>query len=155
MRTMKSVLLLITLLFTPGLFSQTTPDPALLAEVRASIDAVNQQWIKGFENRDIEQVMATFAPDAVKLAKDGKTYQGLDAIRSLVTAIMDYFGEEVRITVKTLDVWVVDEKAFETAEYSYTFLRKGESVTETGTYCTMWMKQPDKSWKVALDVPVK
>lgn len=155
MRTMKSVLLLITLFVTPGLFSQTTHDPALLAEVRASIDSVNQQWIKGFETGDIEQVMATFAPDAIKLGQDGKSYQGLAAIRTLITAIMDFFGGDVRITVNTSKVWVVGDKAYETGEYTYRIVRNGNPVTETGIYCSMWMKQPDNSWKIALDVPVK
>jgi len=152
---MKSVLLLITLFVTPGLFSQTTHDPALLAEVRASIDSVNQQWIKGFETGDIEQVMATFAPDAIKLGQDGKSYQGLAAIRTLITAIMDFFGGDVRITVNTSKVWVVGDKAYETGEYTYRIVRNGNPVTETGIYCSMWMKQPDNSWKIALDVPVK
>lgn len=155
MRKMKLLLLFIALMLTPELFSQSFPDSVMLAEVRASIDAVNLQWIRGFETGDIEQVMATFAPDAIKLGKDGKSYQGLAAIRTLITAIMDFFGGDVRITVNTSKVWVVGDKAYETGEYTYRIIRNGNPVTETGIYCSMWMKQPDNSWKITLDVPVK
>lgn len=155
MRQLTLLFLILTFLFCFPLAGQTEPDSSLLSSARASIDAGNNEWIKGFETGDPARVAAIFADNGMMFGSNGRVFKGKEALHQRIKQIMDYLGTDIKVTVSTLQVWVDGDTAYETGEYKYLYTKDGSQVTDEGTYCTMWHRQDDGKWKLVLDIPVK
>ena len=125
-----------------------------LAEVKRAIDKGNAQWIEGFEKSDPALVTSIFAEDGVILAGNGKVFKGHQQIIERQKALMQLVGQEVKVTVTTVKVWLDGDTAYETGKYAYRYQDKGKPVTEEGRYVTMWKRQKDGSWILAMDMGV-
>ncbi len=67
---------------------------------------------------------------------------------------MQVVGQEVKVTVTTVKAWRDGDTAYETGNYAYRYQDKGKPATEEGRYVTMWKRQKDGSWKLAMDMGV-
>ena len=121
---------------------------------RAAIDAGNARWIAAFRRADAPAVAALFADDAVQFRRSGAVVRGRDAIRSgFATLFRDNGWAEATIT--TANVWLVDERAYETGKFSFMFHPAGKPpATSTGRYVTIWSRQADGSWSIVVDFGV-
>jgi len=121
---------------------------------RAAIDSGNARWIAAFRRADAAGVAALFAPDAAQFRRSGAVVRGRAAIQSeFVTLFHDNGWADATIT--TGNVWLVDERAYETGRFSFTFHPAGKPpVTNTGRYVTIWSRQGDGSWKIVVDFGV-
>jgi len=137
------------------MYAQAAPDSTLLAEAKASIDAGNNEWIQGLEAGDPARVAAIFSEDGTMFGSKGRIFKGKDALLKIISQIMEYYGPGIKVTVSTLQVWVVGESAYETGEFAYEYTKDGTRHIDEGTYCTMWRRQADGKWKLVLDIPVK
>lgn len=130
-------------------------DSALFNEAKTAIAAGNKQWIASFEGSKPEGIVALFASDGCMFSGNGKVTRGIPGISERVGKMMNYFGTHVKVTVKTLHIWLVDVTAYETGEYSYTSLQDGKETVDGGHYTTIWQKQKDGSWKIIRDMSVE
>jgi ketosteroid isomerase-like protein len=67
---------------------------------------------------------------------------------------MQAMGKNTKVTVTTTALWLDGDTAYETGKYSYNFQQNGQPVTDQGRYVTIWKRQGDSSWKIAMDMGV-
>ena len=128
--------------------------PADTAAVRASIDSGNAHWIAAFKRADAAGVAALFALDAAQFRRSGAVVRGRTAIQAGFASLFHDNGW-ADATITTGNVWLVDERAYETGKFSFTFHPAGKPpVTNTGRYVTIWSRQIDGSWKIVVDFGV-
>jgi uncharacterized protein (TIGR02246 family) len=125
-----------------------------LADVRRAIDKGNAQWSEGWAKGDAAMVAAIFAADGVQLASSGKIIKGPQQIMERQKTAMQGADPGVRVTVTTLNVWLDGDTAYETGKYKYEYTEKGKPGTDQGRYVTIWKRQKDGSWKLAMDMGV-
>jgi ketosteroid isomerase-like protein len=46
------------------------------------------------------------------------------------------------------------DTAYETGKYKYAYTEKGKPGVDEGRYVTVWKKQKDGAWKLAMDMAV-
>jgi uncharacterized protein (TIGR02246 family) len=141
-------------------FAQTQNQPALPSaseawtDVRRAIDKGNAQWSEGWAKGAPAMVAAIFADDGVQLAGNGKIFKGPQQISEHQKAAMQGVDPGVKVTVTTVTVWLHDDTAYETGKYKYEYKVKGKPARDEGRYVTIWKRQKDGSWKLAMDMGV-
>lgn len=136
---------------------QTTPAKAVtdqLAEAKIAIEKGNAQWSEGWLKRDAVMVSAIFAEDGVQLTLSGKVIKGPQQIMERMKTAMEGADPGVRVTVTTVNVWVDGDTAYETGKYKYEYVEKGKPGVDEGRYVTVWKKQKNGAWKLAMDMAV-
>jgi uncharacterized protein (TIGR02246 family) len=123
-----------------------------LEDVRRAIDQGNAQWSEGWAKRDAARVAALFAEDGVQLAGSGKIITGPKEIAERQKAAMMGVDPGVKVTVTTKNVWRVGDTAYETGQYRYEYTEKGKPGVDEGQYVTVWKRQKDGAWKLAMDM---
>ncbi len=142
--------LLITLLCAstaPGV-AQTTDD------VRAAIDRGNAQYMAAFANADATALAGVYDVDGTRLNSNGRMARGHRAIAEDVASFLERAGPVVAV-LKTVDLWVHGDLAYETGIRSYTYAPTGENERRIdGRYVTTWKRQRDGGWKMYADMGV-
>src|SRR5437773_10171119 len=124
------------------------------AAARAGIAAGNARWIAAFKRGDAGAVAALFAEDAVQFRRSGGVVCGRAATQSDFATLFGDNGS-ADATITTANVWLVDERAYETGKFTFTFHPAGKPpATNAGRYVTIWGRQADGSWKIVVDFGV-
>lgn len=116
-----------------------------------AIRQVVQDEIAAAEAGDTEGFMALMTDDVVVLAPDQPTTRGADA-RSLLQGMFE--AVEIDSSGYTDDEIVISgDLAYHTHEFQWTLTPRdgGEPTTETGHGVHVLRRQPDGSWKIAVD----
>jgi uncharacterized protein (TIGR02246 family) len=147
----KTCLTLLVFVSTCSLLAAAS-DPG--AEARKAIDAGNAQYIKCHGQSDAAGVAALFEENGARLEQKGRIVRGRKAIQADVETFLKEAGP-VTVTVDTVDLWVIDDRAYETGKYTYTFAPPGKGKTSTsGRYVTVWHRQKDGGWLIIADMGV-
>jgi uncharacterized protein (TIGR02246 family) len=154
--------IILTLVAATAVFAQTTKQaaavsaasPDALAEVRSAIDRGNAQWSEGWARGDAAMVASIFAEDGVQLSGTGKLIKGRQQIMERQKTAMAGADPGVKVTVTTTNVWLDGDTAYETGKYKYEYTEKGKPGKDEGRYITIWKRQKDGSWKLAMDMGV-
>ena len=145
---------LIALVLWPGLLLAQRTDPGPLSDARRGIDRGNAEYIAAFARADAEGVARVYDADGVRLGDDGKVLRGRGAIAGDLRAFVQAVGP-VTVTLATTGVWLVDDLAYETGDWSYTFTPKGKPQQPVGgKYVAIWVRQADGGWKIKSDLAV-
>jgi uncharacterized protein (TIGR02246 family) len=145
-------LLLLSLSFAPAM-AQTSPSP-VKAEAQRGIDAGNAAYIAAFKRPDAKALAQVYDPQGSRLNEGGVVVRGRSAIAQDVQKFVDQVGP-VRVTLDSKEVWLIDDNAYETGIWSYTFQPKGKPEQHIGGhYVTVWKKQPSGDWKIWADMGV-
>jgi uncharacterized protein (TIGR02246 family) len=124
------------------------------AAVRAEIDAGNAAYIAAFRRADAKALSRVYDPEGSRLKQGGVVVRGRSAIADDVAKFVSEVGP-VRVTLSTKDLWLIDDKAYETGVWSYAFHPKGKPEQKIGGhYVTVWRRQPDGGWKIWADIGV-
>src|SRR5256885_5807209 len=127
---------------------------AALLDVRRAIDKGNAHWSEGWAKGEAALVAALFADDGVQLTGNGKIFKGPQQIAEHQKAAMHSVDPGVKVTVTTSTVWLDGDTAYETGKYKYEYKEKGKPAVDEGRYVTVWKRQKDGSWKLAMDMGV-
>ena len=115
-------------------------DDARLAEARKAIDA---------------RMAALFDKDGSQFRTKGRVVRGRKAIHDRFADGFKTNGPALDFTITTLEVWLVDDLAYESGNYTLKLQPKGKEVGSfAGKYVTIWKRQRDASWKIWVDFGV-
>ncbi len=123
-------------------------------EVREAIDRSNEQYIKAYADADAAALAAVYDSKGSRLSSNGVVHLGRKKITAVVSRFLNNVGP-VKVTLETVDLWVVDDLAYETGKWTYMYTPKGkEKRTSGGKYVTIWKRQANKDWKMLADMAV-
>jgi uncharacterized protein (TIGR02246 family) len=119
---------------------------------RKAVDEIYQTWSRTNLNPDLEGFIAIWDANAVKMAAGKPTVVGPAAIREMKQKA---FGAVIydRFDIKTEEYQLAGEFGWARGIYTIVSHPKagGASVTDIGTYVTLFHKQADGSWRVYRD----
>ncbi len=120
--------------------------------VRQAIERGYEQYIKSFGEADAAGVAKVYAERGARLYAKGRVVRGRDAIQVDVARFLERVGP-VTVTIEIEEFWVMDDTAYETGKWTYTYTPAGqEERTSRGRYLTAWKQQPDGDWKMWADI---
>lgn len=129
-------------------------NPSGVAAVRAAIDAGNAEYVAAYANADANALARVYDPRGARLSGNGRVAQGREAIANSVRSFVERVGP-IHVRLQTVDVWLVDDHAYETGIWSYTYTPPGEAErTIGGRYVTVWRRQPEGGWRMLADLGV-
>jgi uncharacterized protein (TIGR02246 family) len=148
-------IVLVTVLLAIGNGSAVSLNNATI-EVRKAIDAGNRKYIDAFGKLDGAALAAVYDEDGVRLGEKGSYARGRSAIASNVNVLMKAVTGPVIVTIETQDLWIVDDRAYETGKYSYSFTIRGKKKSRHigGHYVTVWKRQKASDWRIVADMGV-
>ena len=131
-----------------------TSHSAEKASVQRAIAAGNAAYIAAFKQADAQALSQVYDPQGSRLNDSGVVVRGRAAIVKDVGDFVSQVGP-VRVTLESKEFWLIDNNAYETGIWSYTFQPKGKAEQHIGGhYVTVWKKQPDGGWKIWADMGV-
>jgi uncharacterized protein (TIGR02246 family) len=137
---------------TAALAAQTAAPAA--SDARRAIDAGNAQYRAAFLAGDADALARVYDTEGSRLNEGGAVLRGRAAIAADVGAFIQKVGP-VRVEIGTVEVWLVDDTAYETGTWSYTFQPKGQKEQRIGgRYVTLWKRQAGGGWKIWADIGV-
>jgi uncharacterized protein (TIGR02246 family) len=152
MRVLRTISVLLFGIGTP-LAAQTTRSSEVDG-ARRSIQAGNAAYISAFQAADADAVAQVYDPQGARLNPGGEVIRGRRSIASDVGTFLTKVGP-VRVTLETKEIWLVDDIAYETGVWSYTFHPKARAEQRIGGhYVTLWKRQRDGGWKIWSDMGV-
>lgn len=126
-------------------------DPVAIAKEIQSLDA---DWSHAANVGDVEKCISYYADDGVLLEPDSPIASGKEAFRKSWTALVTG-PNYVSLTFGSTKVTVAEagDMAYDVGTFQLTTKDKaGKSTTQLGKYVEVWQKQPDDSWKAAVDI---
>ena len=123
---------------------------SLLSSPNAAADLkkADQDWAKSVAARSVDQFMSFIGDDAYMCDLSGKWMHGKDAIKADWTRALADPGMKLNWTVETAD-------ASKDGSLGYTrgsFQGEQGGKPFSGSYTTVWKKQKDGKWRVAVDI---
>lgn len=122
------------------------PEVDVAAERGAVLDA-DRAWSE--TPPDLDAFVAAFTPDAVNLMGGSPPSRGVEAIRASTADLFGAPGFALSWEPERADVSACGDLAYTIGSYELTT----DDGTRPGKYLTVWKKQPDGAWKVAVDAP--
>ncbi len=135
---------------------QQPSEPQAPADTRAADEAalrdLDAQWSKATGTNSAEQFVSYFADDASLLPPNVATLTGKEAIQKWATELMAMPGMAVSWQPTKAEASRGGDLGFTLGTYEMTLNdAKGKPMKDHGKYLTVWKKQADGSWKVAVD----
>jgi uncharacterized protein (TIGR02246 family) len=119
---------------------------------RAALMKADADWAGALAAKDLEGFLGYFAADASVLAPHLPAMNGTDAIRQWATTSFNFPGFAVTWTATSAEVAVSGDLGYTLGNFTFHMtMPDGSPLDDHGKYATIWKKQPDGSWKVAVD----
>jgi ketosteroid isomerase-like protein len=122
-----------------------------LEAARAALRQADTDWAATLTAKDLEGFLGYFAPDAVVLAPHLPQMNGSGAIREWATTSFNFPGFAVTWSVTSAEVAEAGDIGYTLGNFTFEVDFGGSPLKDSGKYATIWKKQPDGSWKVAVD----
>jgi uncharacterized protein (TIGR02246 family) len=130
-------------------------DDARLVEARKAIEAGNVEWIAGQKAGNADRMAALFDNDSSQFGAKGRVIRGRKAIHDRFADGFKTNGSALDFTITTLEVWLVEDLAYESGNYTLKLQPKGKELASySGKYVTIWKRQRDGAWKIWVDFGV-
>ena len=130
----------------PGADTSAPADTAEAVVARA----VNDAWdahIAAARAKDTAAVMAIYAPDVTYAVPPERPIVGRDAVRASEAEALAT-ADVVDATHRTLDLRVVDDRAYEIGMVTGNVRRAGETTHVAFDFMVLWQRQPDGGWAI-------
>lgn len=131
----------------------TAPPVDMRAQNEAVIRANAIASCAATNAKDLEKTLSYYTDDAVQLSDGAPMLRGKDQLRAAWKATFAQTGTGLTFATAAVDVSKAGDLAVEHGTYDYSSTDKdGAMHHQTGKYVDEWKKQPDGSWKVAIDI---
>jgi ketosteroid isomerase-like protein len=145
---MKRILILMTVAFA---ISGCAKKADVEAE-RAAILETDSQWGAALTAKDPDAYTSFFAADAIVMPPHLPILVGADAIRAWATESMAFPGFAVTWTTASTEVAGSGDMGYTLGTFVFQMsMPDGSTITDNGKFTTIWRKQADGTWKVAVD----
>lgn len=127
------------------------PASAIQRDIPATLMNLETQFMNAAAAKGSAGYMSYYAEDAVELPNGADAIQGKDNIAQT----MGFLDQGNKLTWKPEFADLSGDLGYTYGTYVFTSKDKdkdGKPVVEYGKYITVWKKQSDGSWKVALDM---
>ena len=122
------------------------------ADLAALMDA-DKTWAQTAANKEMEKIHAYFLSDAVVLAPHAPIAEGADAARALFDQMYGLPGFSLTWQATSSEVASSGDLGYTVGTYELSFDGPdGAPIKDNGKYMTVWKKQADGTWKVAVDM---
>jgi len=129
-----------------------SPPDTRAADERAVRDA-DAAWSKAAAAKDVEAYVGFFAEDALVLPPNAPMQTGQESIRKALSEEMARPGFALSWQASKAEASRSGDMAYTVGTCQFTVNDpKGKPVTDRGKYVTVWKKQLDGKWKVAVDI---
>ena len=129
---------------------------AAQASDKKSVDsllAADAGWMKAFSAKDLAQSVAYFEENGSMLGPNAPIATGREAITKNLSQFFALPNVNLTWQADKAEVARSGELGYTSGTYRMTFSDpSGKTVSDKGKYVTVWEKQKDGSWKVALDI---
>ena len=138
-------------LLAPSCKQQPAPDTRAADE--AAIREADSAWSKVAEANQVDEHLAYFLDDAVVLGPNEPMATGKEAIREMVGGMFAMPGFSVKWQLTKVEAARSGDFGYSMGTYELSMNDpKGRPMADRGKYVTVWKKQADGSWKVAVDM---
>jgi uncharacterized protein (TIGR02246 family) len=126
--------------------------PADAAGDAAAVRAADEQLLAAFQARDAAAAAALYTEDASVMIGNRPVVTGREAIRRMVE--QDLQDPNFTISFTGADSVASGDLGYTRGTYTVTFTHPQTRArgSESGSYVTIFRRQPDGSWKVAVDI---
>ena len=138
-------------LVAPDLHAQNQPSVDV---VRRSIDGGNAKYVAAMADMNHQAFAQVYDPAGSRFNEGGRVVRGHVDI---AYAMSQYFRRTGRVQARleTLDLWVVDNLAYETGNWTYRWTPQDQPEIQIGgKYVTVWRKQQEGGWRIWADMGV-
>jgi len=117
------------------------------ANIKASIEAANKNWMTAFKNADATTMAGLYTAQGQLLPANSDVVQGTDAIRNFWQSVMDMGIKDA--VLETIEVEDFGATAIEGGRYK--LLVANDFVADAGKYIVIW-KIDGGTWKLHRDI---
>ena len=143
----------ILVLFVLGCNSQQKSVPDTRAADEAAIRQADAAWSTAAETKLMEQFYGAILEDAVVLAPNEPMAAGMESIRKLGDNMFAMPGFSIKWQTGTVVAASSGDFGYSMGTYESSINdAMGAPMVDRGKYATVWKKQADGSWKVAVDM---
>jgi uncharacterized protein (TIGR02246 family) len=114
---------------------------------QSEISAVNREFEDAARKGDLARLASLYTPDAIALPPDGQSVKGRDAIKQMWGVIAEQIGLR-DVQLKTLDLEVIGETAYEVGEGTLSLEGGGNAVVK---FVVVW-KKVGGQWRLHRDI---
>jgi uncharacterized protein (TIGR02246 family) len=119
----------------------------------AAIRAASTAWSQAAQAKDLDKAVSLYTDDAIAFQDKGPMTKGKENLREGWKTMLALPGPGLSFAPTVVEVAKSGDMAYEYGLYDMvTTDKKGKTNDEKGKYVTVWKKQGDGSWKVALDI---
>ena len=117
------------------------------------IRKLDAEWSAAAQSRNVEKTVSYYADDASVLGDRVPIATGKAQVHELWTQMLSSPGVKLSFGPTKVELAKAKDIAYEIGTYQMTGNDpKGNPVNEVGKYVVVWKKQPNKQWKVAVDI---
>lgn len=148
MKTLACALALVAL--TACAPAPTTPVDTTAADLKAIMET-EKNAEKAWTTRDVNGIMAQYAPTATLVVSGAPPAKGVEAIRGMLTELLK--DPSMTVEMQITNTEVSGGIGYETGNYTLhvTDAKTKKPITEKGSSLMLLKKQADGSWKVTED----
>jgi ketosteroid isomerase-like protein len=119
---------------------------------RAALLKTDADWAAAVASNNAEAFASFFAEDAIVQAPHLPQMNGIEAVRQWIDTSMSFPGFAVTWTATSAEVAASGEMGYTYGNFTFHItMPDGSPLDDYGKYATIWKKQADGSWKVAVD----
>lgn len=134
-------------------FSCNRPPADTRAADEAAIRQTDLAWSKTAEAKQIEDFMAFSVDDQLLLAPNGPMITGKEGVRKMFAGMFAAPGFTIKWQPSKVEAAVSGDLGYSIGTYELSMNDpQGNPVVDKGKYATVWKKQADGKWKVAVDM---
>jgi ketosteroid isomerase-like protein len=146
---MRKIFFVIPLIFL--LFQGIQSQPAMKGP--EAIRKADGDWLKAIQSKDLVRVLAFYRDDAEWLLRDTPPIVGKKGIQTTWSGLFAMPGSWIQWDPRTADVSVSGDLGYSMGTYEMRFSdQKGKEVIQKGSYVTVWKRDVDGAWKLAVDI---
>jgi ketosteroid isomerase-like protein len=129
--------------------SQEKPRASSVAEELAKL---REQWVRELHDKQLDPIIALYAPDAAFLSPSGGRFTGQGAIRGLFKTIMDTVTSN--LTLHSMVTESSGDLAYDSGDYTETLVptKGGPDQHYQGDYLMVFKRQKDGKWLIVQHV---